>query len=355
MARKRKTLPKEIQELLASGDVEELKRQFARCEPNALSVNQYGSNIFSLSPLPREFAFWAKEQGADVNFRDYYGSYPIFYQASAYQGDVQLLIDLGADVNAVGREGMTPLHNACLYGRLEAVNALLAAGAKADVRARGFHPDTPLELMLYQHRVPFENLWNITAVLLEHGASITPVARQAVASLGEQFQRVKRDSPNQEFLLQQAVWLNRLYQLFDLQPVAEIPFHDGVSPIVLTETESSAQFQKLWDYLVPSRGRAQTAQGEVIRIAGRIDDELMRNGGINWDRDYRSMLKAFPAYLKLGNPLSEAEIDRAEALVKRLWNGRTDEQACSELCACAVAWVVKNPKVLPPLPADYSR
>ena len=46
--------------------------------------------------------------------------------------------------------------------------------------------------------------------------------------------------------------------------------HDGVSPILITETEENAQFQQLWDYLVPPSGRAGTAQGEIIRIAGRV-------------------------------------------------------------------------------------
>ena len=80
MAKKRKTLPKEIGTLLESEDIEALKEQFLKCEPNAIT-SKYGSNIFSLSPLPREFAFWAKEQGADVNFKDYYRKTPIFKQA----------------------------------------------------------------------------------------------------------------------------------------------------------------------------------------------------------------------------------------------------------------------------------
>ena len=55
MAKKRKTLPKEMRALLESGDITAAKEQFLRCEPNAVT-GKYGSNIFSLSPLPREFA-----------------------------------------------------------------------------------------------------------------------------------------------------------------------------------------------------------------------------------------------------------------------------------------------------------
>ena len=80
MAKKRKTLPKEIKGLLEQGEMEGAKEQFLRCEPNA-TTGKYGSNIFSFTPLPREFAFWAKDQGANVDFVDYYGRTPLFNHA----------------------------------------------------------------------------------------------------------------------------------------------------------------------------------------------------------------------------------------------------------------------------------
>ncbi|MDE6031034.1 MAG: hypothetical protein K2G32_05370, partial [Oscillospiraceae bacterium] len=75
------------------------------------------------------------------------------------------------------------------------------------------------------------------------------------------------------------------------------PVHDGVSPIIVTETEEKAQFRQLWDYLVPPSGRAATAQGEIIRIAGRVQHELMDNGGMNWEEDFSKMLRAFTKYV----------------------------------------------------------
>ena len=100
MAAKKKRLPKEIKQLLEAGDIEELKKQLALCEPNAIS-GKYGSNIFSLTPLPRELAVWAQQQGADVNFKDYYEKTPIFLQVSAWNGDAQLL---RSEERRVGKE-----------------------------------------------------------------------------------------------------------------------------------------------------------------------------------------------------------------------------------------------------------
>ena len=68
-------------------------------------------------------------------------------------------------------------------------------------------------------------------------------------------------------------------------------------------TEMMVQFQQLWDYLVPASGKAQTAQGEMIRIAGKVRHEFMDNGGMNWANDFRKMLKAFVLYARLGEPL----------------------------------------------------
>lgn len=137
------------------------------------------------------------------------------------------------------------------------------------------------------------------------------------------------------------------------------PVHDGVSPILITETEERAQFRQLWNYLVPPSGRAQTAQGELIRIAGRVQHELLDNGGMNWDDDFRNMLRAFPQYLRLGNAFSEKDIQSAELLTNLLIiagdEGRADDFLCSALCACAVAWVQQNSAVIAPLEAEYNR
>ena len=51
MAAKKKRLPKEIKQLLEAGDIEELKKQLALCEPNAIS-GKYGSTSSPSPPCP---------------------------------------------------------------------------------------------------------------------------------------------------------------------------------------------------------------------------------------------------------------------------------------------------------------
>ena len=139
----------------------------------------------------------------------------------------------------------------------------------------------------------------------------------------------------------------------------EKPIHDGISPICVPEGEEEEEFQMLWEYLVPPYGKAQTAQGEIIRIVGRVQHEFLGNGCTNWDEDFRKMLDAFLRYLQLGNGFSRKDLEVAEVLVQLLKEngdkGFIDDRLTAVLCSCAMAWVRQNPEVIAPLEADYSR
>lgn len=135
--------------------------------------------------------------------------------------------------------------------------------------------------------------------------------------------------------------------------------HDGVTPIHVPEQAGDEAFQSLWDFLVPPSGKAQTAQGEIIRIAGRVQHEFLNNGCINWDDDFHKMLDAFLKYVQLGNGFSGEDLKSAEVLVQLLKDngdrGFIDDRLTVVLCSCALAWVKQNPEVIAPLEEDYFR
>ena len=126
--------------------------------------------------------------------------------------------------------------------------------------------------------------------------------------------------------------------------------------ITMTEKE---EFQSFWDLLVPPEGKAETVQGEVIRIAGRIEYEFLDNGCINWDEDFKKMLDAFLRYVQLGNGFSGDDLSAAELLVHLLKDngdkGFIDDNLTTVLCSCAVAWGKQNPETIQLLDADYIR
>ena len=138
--------------------------------------------------------------------------------------------------------------------------------------------------------------------------------------------------------------------------------HDGVSPIIFEKGKNTyklrEQFQQLWDYLVPPSGRAETVQGEIIRIAGVVQHEMLDNGCMNWDEDFNKMLKTVVKYAELETEekkLLKITKETTNILIKAGKNGVCRDNWCDMLCQLAVGWVSRNPNVMPPLEADYNR
>lgn len=355
MAQKLQKLPHEIEVNLKEGNIEECKKLFLECEPNAISW--CGSNIFSLVPMPREFAIWAKEQGADINFTDHRGQTPIF-EIGRRDGDIPLLIELGANVRDVRTDGCTPLHIAAARGQKKAVRALIKAGAVVDAQTKdydGYGHFTPLEKVLYEPDLSSIKKYDLCKILLGKGAEITERSRQFVSSFTETFHRHNAGKKALKSLQNHEAALEKLCEMFDVKMLDKTEFHDGVSPIIITNFLSfKDNFWETWDFLVPPKGRAQTAQGEVIRIAGRIHHELLGNGGINWDEDYKKMLHTFKDYCHYGNGVSWSD-EMVNEIVDMLKDGYVHDGIIWRLQRCALDWVEQNPEVMPLLEADYNR
>jgi hypothetical protein len=93
-------------------------------------------------------------------------------------------------------------------------------------------------------------------------------------------------------------------------------------------------------------------QGEVIRVSGRISNEIDGNGGINWDADFRLMADALLEHLGSGKPLATPELQEAATIVGEVKRKFGDTQ---RLCQFAVEWVSLNPvPIALPTPA-YKR
>lgn len=111
---------------------------------------------------------------------------------------------------------------------------------------------------------------------------------------------------------------------------------------------------ELWRFLVPESGREQTAQGEVIRIAGRIQHELMDNEGMKWDDDFRNMLFTFREYYRYGGLLADSD-PWLDEIIDALKDGDVQDAMIHRLCYYAVEWVRENPEVMPLPDGDYTR
>lgn len=351
MGKKKKTLPKNFDELINTGDISALKEVFSQCELDARG-GYSKSTALSYFKIPDELVRWLVEQGADINACDSYGRTPLHEQASSWTANVQLFLDMGADIEAVDNDNETPLFAAAGSFKPNAVQTLIANGA--NIYAENRVKQNPLAKALsWCNNADIVYMTEVAEILLNAGVIVTPEMKESVKRIGKDFE-FHRERFNKEFLPQTDEALSRLYELFDVAPIEKRTTHDGIAPISVTTTTWQAQHNELWNLLIPSGGHAKTIQGEVIRITGKVSYEILDNGGANWDNDYRKMVNALIPYFSLGTSLDATDFQEAKTLVKEL-NSGSDNDKLERLCELAVHWVLRNPNPIILEQPDYKR
>ena len=339
MAKKKKTLPANFYELIEAKDLDALKAVFNECELNAYDRRSFNKPALSFYDVPLELMDWLIAQGADINVKDEYDRTPLHYYAQVNDVErVTFLLEKGADIEAIAEYDETPLHAA---GYFPEVTALLIAKG-ANVKAKDDMKHNPMEAMLYSvQSIDVSKAAKTAELYLKAGLKPTKFAKEQITRIGEDFE-FHRNNFNPEYLEETDAGLQQLYKLFNVPPVPRRIQHDGKSPIVLTGNTWEARYEQAWTLLVPSNGSATTVQGEVVRIAGRVNDELLRNAMGNWDKEYRKMLTAISGYMQQGNPLSESELAEVADIQKHILED--DGTGTQRLCELATAWVVQNPQ-----------
>ncbi|MFD2471468.1 ankyrin repeat domain-containing protein [Amycolatopsis silviterrae] len=347
--RKRKTLPKNFGEMLTSASLAELQAVFNRTELDARGGYSKHTAIGYLD-CPDDLIVWLVGQGLDVDATDEYGETPLWTRAA--RGDaaqIPLLLSLGADLERPRRFGGTPLHGAASNQQPTTVRVLIENGANVHATNGG---DTPLLSGLQQTaNIGIAGMAETAALLLDAGATVPDKAREQVRRIGTSFE-FHRTNFNPGYRDEADAGLSELYRLFDVEPIPRRQMHDGTSLITVPDGPWQKQHEQLWDLLVPSSGAAETVQGEVLRLSGKIAREILDNGSVNWDRSFRTMTDALPGYFASGTPLPE--LPEAQLLAKRIRSGNGDDEL-ERLSELAVTWVRLNPTPLPLAPPKYDR
>jgi len=346
---KKTQLPKDFEKLLAEGDLAKLHAVFATCDVNARG-GYSECTALAFDKCPDELARWLVADGADLSAADTWRNTPLHSRARSRQGRIEVLLELGADVHARASIG-TPLHAAA--DAMNVANAKLLIAAGADVNATNDDALTPLAAALRGcSNAHLKDLVPLARLLLDAGATKTPAMQTFVTELGKRFEFVRKNF-NPDTVGAASAALEALYAIFEVAAVPQRTMHDGTSPIVPRATTWQKQHAELWGLLVPGTGPAATVQGEVIRIAGRIADELERNAAINWDDGYRAMAQAFLELVARGTPLADAGRGDAERIVAHLVHDATGDT--DRLAELAVQWVLHNPTPLPLGTVAYNR
>lgn len=102
--RKRKTLPKDFDQLLEHAPFAELVAVFDVCELEATG-GYSKSTALGFYNCPDDLARWLVEQGADVDARDQYQRTALHHRSSRWKGGVDLLLDLGGRYRGSGLSG----------------------------------------------------------------------------------------------------------------------------------------------------------------------------------------------------------------------------------------------------------
>jgi hypothetical protein len=355
----RKTLPKDFEQMLeqaaASGDYGAVHAILEAAELEARG-GYAKVTVLAMRQCTPELARWVVARGANVDATDAYGCTALHASARArFHRDLPpaVLIELGANIHQRDKYGATPLHFAADGKNLASVELLLARGAAVDVLDdNGL---TPLEYALQRlSNIDLVDMVPVAEALLAAGARVER-APEFVKRAAETFE-FHRAGFAKDSVKETATAARTLCELFGVTPPAPRKLHDGVSPIVATSKTWHDQHAELWDLLVPSGGACQTVQGEVVRIAGRVSDELHRNGGVNWNADYDAMLRAFCLHLGSHAALSPSELEECAALTRQRSRISTDEgEGTARLAQLAVKWVSLNPTPVPLSPPAYKR
>lgn len=350
---KRKTLVENFQEIIDSGDFEAFKKVFDKCEITATDRGKTTSNAFSHRNLKPQHIQFLIDNGLEVNGDCGFGYPPIAFHA-ANKENLECLLKNGADINyiAVSYRG-SALTRACSTMNVQAVKNLLEEHASIDVQG-DMDGKTLLDTTLaHCENIYIPKVLAISRMLLDAGASVTDKTIGYVQKIGENFE-FYRDNISKDIVNELSTALDELYALFNVTPVARRAVHDGKTQISVKGKTWQEQYNELWNMLVPGSGKAQTIQGEMIRIVGRVTYEIIDNGAINWDNDYKEMLHTLRRFLNLNKKLDKKLIKEAVSIIKHIGMS-TDKETLYRLTEIIVQWVLANAEPLPLGEVNYKR
>ncbi|MDD5262250.1 MAG: hypothetical protein PHD76_10440 [Methylacidiphilales bacterium] len=117
--------------------------------------------------------------------------------------------------------------------------------------------------------------------------------------------------------------------------------------------EWKKEHTRLWSELVPASGQAETLQGELIRIAGKLTDQAYRNGNMNWDEEHERMWRFIGDTIADDPAFSKAD----QSLIREKIEEIIRDEACPNLSGDSspyyfvsekvVDWCMAHPKPIP--------
>mgnify|MGYP004675232261 CR=1 FL=1 len=340
-------------------DLEVFKRIFEICEINA---TYKGINAFGYTRRKENLKFLV-ENGLNPN-EDCGEGYPaIIYQLASNYDCIIYLKEQGADLDlamkyAIKNNHLAGMCNLMKCGAPKGKNLKIAMklakennnlniiGRLLDLGANpGFINIS--EVLEKANNCDIITISKLSKIKFSKGLKIiTPRMKKTVRKIGERFE-FYRDSFSKELIQEASLALEELYKIYGVEPVPRRDINN-ITKITVKSQTWQEQHEELWQMLVPGQGIASTIQGELIRIVGKVSDEIYRNGGINWENGYQKMLDSIPKYVKKG------QFDKNEQIIKLSKeiniNSDTELELLTQLI---VEWILANPDLIKLDNVDY--
>ena len=268
--RLRKTLPADIEQIIASGDVEAVARAVSRCEIGAyLRGSAYEPRLMHF-PASEEITDFLLARGEDINSRDRYQRTPIHARVQSRCLDqIPLLIARGGDINARDTSDQTALFGVVERFPVADVSRMIAWGADplvvADSRVYG-------KATLVENVVAWHNFLDtpralaVIRLLLSIGAPVGERVPTALRSMDRMrctfITHGLTDHLSQSRVDEASAALSELCALFGVeQRQAQRAPVVGERLELDPSVPALRQHGELWDLLVPDSGQCQTLQG----------------------------------------------------------------------------------------------
>lgn len=142
--------------------------------------------------------------------------------------------------------------------------------------------------------------------------------------------------------------LRRLLELYGVPAPPRRRVYDGKEKIIAEPGNWQEQFEELYVWIaLPLRDKAETVQGELIRLSGRVYQLICEDHVTEWsDIGARLMFHGFLRYLRMGTPLSMEKLREAGLVIQEIIQNEKILHP-DKLCELSVRWIQKNPNPIP--------
>jgi len=258
---------------------------------------------------------------------------------------VKYLLDKGIDVNHKTKKGYTSLDIALEYTEMTNISLLLVQAKNAN-----FHKS---EKIAHATIVAYSKAWREEykkerALLFE----VIEVLLQQNVSLKGCYEFLKILGYPELFILLKK-YGHTLASLKKMEDEVKIDTNINIDELhnKINKKNYDKTAKVIWQKLVPSRGQADTIQGELLRAIEKLRDEAQRNGNVNFHKNCHSLLLKFLKETLLDKTIfTKEELLTLKTDLKKISYKTmpyTEDDAYDNITKRMIDWYLANPKQIP--------